>query len=482
MPVPVISVAQMRAWEQASWAAGRSPEAVIARAGAQVARLARQMTCPATRILVLAGKGHNGDDARQAVPHLGARPVEIIDATSPAAAAAAFEAARARSPGLIIDGLFGIGLNRALEPAWIDLIERVNRSGIPVLAVDTPSGVDADTGENRGAALRAQATLSLGAPKRGLLAPAGVSCVGRLEVAPDIGLIPCPFPRGDTEVPLQWILPEDLRGFPPARYTAGHKGVFGHLGILAGSVGYHGAAVLAARGAQRAQPGLITLSCQPAAYIPIASQLQAVMTQPWTTDFETGPFTAVLAGPGLAAADIPETIRSEVRRLWSTLDQPMVVDASALDWLWPDPFPEGAIRVITPHPGEAARLLRTTAAEIQSNRPRALRELSAHFGDCWVVLKGHQTLVGRFTGDVYVNSSGNPSLGQGGSGDILGGYIAGWLAQPALRSGPLGALLHSVWQHGAAADHLAARGRWIIEELPALLGASLLAQNLPEPV
>lgn len=335
-----------------------------------------------------------------------------------------------------------------------------------------PSGVDADTGEVHGAALRAWLTLTLAAPKRGLLAPSAIPYVGRLEVAPEIGLVPCPFQRGETDLPLLWLLPEDLDGFPPRRFVAGHKGVFGHLGILAGSVGYHGAAVLTARGAQRAQPGLITLYCQPGAYAPIASQLQAVMVRPWTVEPEFQMFSAVLAGPGLAAGDVPDPVRSEVRRLWSTLAQPMVVDASALDWLRPDPFPEGAIRVITPHPGEAARLLHTTAAEIQSNRPRALRELSAHFGDCWVVLKGHQTLIGRFTGEIHVNPSGNPYLAQGGSGDVLAGYIAGWLAQPPAQGDPLTALRYAVWEHGAAADRLSEwRPQWVVEELAAELGA-----------
>ena len=466
MPIPVISVGQMREWEQATWAAGQTKETVIACVGELVARRALKMTRETDYVLVLAGKGHNGDDARMARPHLEERRVELLEVADPAAALPQLMELLRQQPALLIDGLFGIGLNRPLDAAWVQFIEAMNQSGVPTLAVDVPSGLDADSGEMQGAAVRATVTLTLGAAKRGLVTVAAARQVGRLEVAPDIGLIPCPLRRGDTPEPLQWTLPEDLSGFPPPRFAAGHKGMYGHLGIVAGSLGYHGAAVLAARGAQRARPGLITLCCQPGVYGPVATQLQAVMVRPWNSELVGNDLTGVLAGPGLAAKDIAEPVRSEVRRLWTTLPQPMVVDASALDWLRPDPFPEGAVRVITPHPGEAARLLRTTAAEVQSNRARALRQLSAHFGDCWVILKGSQTLIGRFTGDIHVNPTGNAELAQGGTGDILAGYCAGWLAQFSQRAHPLPALRYAVWQHGAAADRLSARGRhWVVEEL-----------------
>ena len=122
--------------------------------------------------------------------------------------------------------------------------------------------------------------------------------------------------------------------------------------------------------------------------------------------------------------------------------------------------------VITPHPGEAARLWGTTADKIQANRVQALRDLSQKFGGCWVILKGHQTLIGRATGGVIVNSSGNPHLAQGGSGDLLGGFITGLLAQSALQEDPCRTLSYAVWQHGAAADELQANGNhWTIEDL-----------------
>ncbi len=150
----------------------------------------------------------------------------------------------------------------------------------------------------------------------------------------------------------------------------------------------------------------------------------------------------------------------------------MVADASALDWLAAQPtLPKDAIRVLTPHPGEAARMLNVAARQVQADRPRAVREISKRFGDCWVVLKGHQTLVGRSEGEIFVNPSGNPHLAQGGSGDVLAGFMAGLLAQPALQADAGRTIRYAVWQHGAAADELQARrANWIVEDLMAELG------------
>src|SRR5262249_387967 len=148
----------------------------------------------------------------------------------------------------------GIGINRPLDERWQGLIRLVNESRIPVLAVDVPSGLNAETGQPEGAAIRAAVTLTVGAPKAGMLLQPAWPYAGRLEVATDVGLVKCPF---TSEV--NWIQPEDFRRFPPARSVAAHKGDFGHVNIFAGSLGYHGAAVLTARGAQHAHPGLVTL-------------------------------------------------------------------------------------------------------------------------------------------------------------------------------------------------------------------------------
>jgi NAD(P)H-hydrate epimerase len=362
--------------------------------------------------------------------------------------------------------LFGIGLNRPLEAPWRALIDAINQSNLRVLSVDVPSGLNADSGQVEGAAVRADITLTIGAPKRGLLAAA--QWVGRLEVAAEVGLIPCA-----QESELSWTLPEDFADWPPRRPVEGNKGIFGHLTIIAGSLGYHGAAVLAARGALRAQPGLVTVEPQPSVYVPVAAQLQAAMVRPWSASQDLpGKCSAILFGPGLAQKALPSALKKCLQSLWKTFPGAMVVDASAMDWLLPGSAPPAGLRVVTPHPGEAGRLLGLTAAEVQADRVSALRAISKRLGNCQVVLKGNWTLVGSADGKLFVNGSGNPFLAQGGSGDLLGGYLAGLLAQPACQREALTAIRYAVWQHGAAAD--AASGRkdnWTLEELVEELGA-----------
>jgi NAD(P)H-hydrate epimerase len=484
MPVPVISVAQMREWESATWAAGQTEAEVIRRVGKKIARRVRKLTRSDDLVLILAGKGHNGDDARAAAEHLENRRVEIIGATDPEVALADFQRRtgvapvsdisvsdgdrRDACPTLIIDGLFGIGLNRPLDDGWKKFITAVNVSKIPVLSVDVPSGLNADTGETFGTAIEAAVTVTVGAPKTGMLAQAAWPFVGRLEVAGDVGLIPCPL---DGE--LQWTLPDDFENFPPRRAVAGHKGTFGHLAIVAGSLGFHGAAVLATRAAQRAQPGLVTLFTQENVYHAVASQLQSAMVKLWTPDIKLlEDASGALIGPGLAALDVTEQMKAIIRRFWRDWQLPVVVDATALDWLAAQQtMARNAVRVVTPHPGEAARMLNTTVAWVQADRSRALREISRRFGNCWVVLKGHQTLVGRAEGKIFVNSSGNPHLAQGGSGDALAGFIAGLLAQPALQADVEKTIRYAVWQHGAAADELQTkRANWVVEDLVSELG------------
>jgi NAD(P)H-hydrate epimerase len=181
--------------------------------------------------------------------------------------------------------------------------------------------------------------------------------------------------------------------------------------------------------------------------------------------------TAILFGPGLAADRLPQALKRELRAHWKNFAGPMIVDATALDWLQPGGATASTVRVITPHPGEAGRLLGITAKEVQADRVSALRQLSRRFGDCYVVLKGNHTLVGCAGGGIFINSSGNPFLAQGGSGDLLGGYIAGLLAQPACQQDPLTAIRFAVWQHGAAADQSSQlRCNWTVEDLALNLG------------
>lgn len=457
----------MREWEAATWAAKRTPTEVISRVGHLVTAHARQLTRAGDSILILAGKGHNGDDARQVVLNLADREVTLLNITDPSAGLREFMSLLSLPPALIIEGLFGIGLHSQLDADWIRLIDRINRAQIPILSVDVPAGLNADTGVPQGTAIRATCTLTLAAPKAGLLQTSAAAYVGRLELAPDIGLVAC---TATSE--LQWTLPEDFEGFPPPRPVSGHKGSFGHLVIVAGSLGYHGAAVLAARGALRAQPGLVTLRVSEPVYLPVAAQIQSAMVHPWKPNLPLHKSaTALLCGPGLAAPDLPPSLRSELARAWKELPLPMIVDASALEWLPTGRTKSKAARVVTPHPGEAARLLDCDVATVLEDRPAAVRELSSRYGQAWVVLKGHQTLMGRSKGELYFNSSGNPWLAQGGSGDVLAGYLAGFLAQPDLTPHAALAIRHAIWQHGATADRLTTDNpSWTLEDFVIQLG------------
>jgi ADP-dependent NAD(P)H-hydrate dehydratase / NAD(P)H-hydrate epimerase len=457
----------MREWEKATWATGQTEAEVIRRVGKRIAKRARKLTRSSDAILILAGKGNNGNDARAAGEFAEDRQVEILNITSPENDAPKVQDMVRRKFALIIDGLFGIGLNRPLDEHWQKLILTINGSKIPILAVDSPSGLNCDTGVPEGcAAIEATLTLTVGAPKTGMLAQSAWPFVGRLEVMEDVGLVPCPLASERN-----WILPDDFEHFPPRRPEAGHKGLNGHVVIVAGSMGFHGASVLASRAAQRAQPGLLTLYTGESVYNVVAPQLQAVMVGVFQPEMKFPETTsAALIGPGLHGPGVADVMRKTVQRIWRDSPWPVVVDASALDLLSPNVLSRAA-RVITPHPGEAARMLNSTSKHVQADRPRALRELSKRFGNCWVVLKGNETLIGSKDGDIFVNSSGNPFMGQGGSGDVLGGYIAGLLAQPALQGDVCKTLRFAVWQHGAAADELQARDKvWVVEDLVGELG------------
>lgn len=467
MPVPVININQMREWESLTWTSGQTEAEVIRQVGWKVAFHAGRLTRAGDFILILAGKGNNGNDARAAMEFLPDRRVELLNVTTPETDVRRFWELAEQQPALVIDGLFGIGLNRPLDEAWQNLIIAVNASKLPILAIDTPSGLNAETGQVMGAAIEAAITLTVGAPKTGMLAQEAWPFVGRLETLEDIGLVPCPF-TGDV----QWTINHDFNGFPPRRPVAGHKGSFGHLAIIAGSQGFHGASVLAALGAQRAQPGLITVFPQEEVYPVVASQLRSPMVSIWKPDIKYADTTStVLIGPGLAAPRSPDDLRIATRRLWRDARFPVVVDASALDWLAQHPLAAESIRVVTPHPGEAARMLNSNTKNIQANRLVAVREISRRYGNCWVVLKGHQTVIGRSSGEIFINSSGNPHLAQGGSGDLLSGYIAGLLAQPSLQIDPGKTIRYAVWQHGATADKLQqTRPNWTVEDLARELG------------
>lgn len=468
MPLPVLSVAEMRSLEDATWATGKTPEQVISRVGELLAQCLRQLAAPGSTIILLAGKGHNGDDTRACLPHLDNHIVHLVECQEPEAGLADWLRIASKAD-LVVDGLFGIGLNRILDAAWLRLIEAVNRSTAPIIAVDVPSGLSAETGTPLGGAIRASLTLTLGAPKRGLLVAGAERFGGRLEVIRDIGLVEVPH-NSEQQAELVWSSAEDYLNFPPRRLSASHKGTYGHVGIIAGSSGYHGAAGLAARGAQRAGAGLVTVLTPEESYLPIACQLQSAMVRPWRSahDLPEG-LSALVVGPGLASPSIPKDLMASLVELWRSAPLPVVADASALGVIGETRFPE--LRIITPHPGEAGRLLGLSPSEVQMDRVNALRRLSGHFGGCLVVLKGHLSLVGRDVGPITVNGSGNPGLAQGGSGDVLAGFLGGLVGQKHLQADLARAVAFGVWEHGAAADRLGLRRhRYSTEELATELG------------
>jgi NAD(P)H-hydrate epimerase len=468
MPLPVITAEEMRAWEASTWESGIAPVEVIERVGRVLAAELMRRTRSGDRILVVAGPGNNGADAKACVRFLTDRQVVVVDATEPVSATGQLQDELSEPPDWIVDGVFGIGLNRPLDPAWAGLVDTLNRFRSFRVSIDVPSGLDATTGAVLGTAVQADETWTLGAPKTGLTVPTASAFTGRVRLFPDIGLRGRPRASGG----LLWSVPGDFVGFPPRRPVDGHKGTFGHVTLLVGSQGYHGAAVLAARGALRARPGLTTLIVQPEILAVVAAQLSAPMVRSWTANLRLPEnATSVVIGPGLAAKDLPVPFRDLASRTWREHEGAVLADASALDWLPPRSGLSSTLRVVTPHPGEAADMLDTTVKKVLADRVGSLREISRRLGNAWVVLKGFQTLVGRAEGPVWVNPTGNPGLGQGGTGDVLAGFLGGLLAQSRLAAMPERTLAYAVWEHGAAADRLEEASRnWSAEELNAEVG------------
>ena len=465
MPLPIISVAAMRDWEERTWATGVTVEDVMLEAGKAVAREAEHLTRNNAEVLFLAGPGNNGGDVRIASQQTRNRDGVLLEFKEEPKSLDAVGEALGKSPDLIVDGLFGIGINRKLNENWQKLIDCINSSGCPVLSVDIPSGLNGDTGEPMGAAIKATRTITLGAPKTGFMQPTATSFTGCLVVAHSIGLL--------DELPASehyWVTRSDMYRAIPSRSQDAHKGDFGHVGIIAGSTGYHGAAVLAARAALRARPGLVSVYTP--AYAPVAAQLQSAMVHPWSKDTLSGigNCSAFIIGPGLAGPDVPEGLIAAARVIWSSFEEPVIADASALDWLANTAPHATAMRAITPHAGEAARLLGKTSNEINTGRTSAVRLLAEMTGS-HVVLKGRHTLIGNSQGPLMVNSTGNPGLAQGGSGDVLAGFLGGLAAQPALSKHFANTLAYGVWKHGFAADRLQQQsGYWGMDDLIEGLG------------
>jgi NAD(P)H-hydrate epimerase len=391
---PLYTAEEMRAAE-----AGHDVDAMMQRAGAAVAEELMRRWPDARRIAIHAGGGANGGDGRIAGEILRSQGRELVEDGADA----------------IVDALLGTGLKDAPREETAALIERINGAGVPVLAVDVPSGVNASTGEVAGAAVRADVTVTMHGRKVGLAVAPGRFLAGEVVVA-DIGLEPA-----QTESRL--VTPAILDQVP-RRAAGDNKYTSGHVVVVGGSRGMTGAPALAARAALRADAGYVTI-CAPEESIPVLETLvlEAVKRPLEQLDEAVGKAGALAVGPGLGRSD---EARALVRQLLAEAEVPAVVDADALFELeagaWPAP------RVLTPHEGELARLLGRDSKGIAAHRLASVRAAADTFG-CVVVLKGEDSLIAAPGGGVLVCALGLPSLATAGAGDVLTGITAAFLAK-----------------------------------------------------
>ncbi|ABZ84275.1 yjef family protein [Heliomicrobium modesticaldum Ice1] len=460
-------------------------------AGIQVAReVSRQFPggIRGKRVLLLCGKGNNGGDGFVSARHLvnsgaevklfllaserevrgdaltnltiyqrmGGKVYALMDPKDLNALRMAI-----LSTDLVVDAVYGTGFTGSTPELASRAFEIINEAGLPVVAVDLPSGLEADTGKIPSACLRATVTVTLGLPKFGLAVEPGASAAGEIVVA-DISL-----PREmieSTHIPRALLTEELCRSWLRRRPATAHKGDFGHLLIAGGQAGMAGAVVLAALGALRAGVGLLTVAV-PQTILPlVAPQVPEAMT--WSLPDQAGgltgqslqerdrsAFTATVVGPGLGRA------AERADFLLACLEGavgPVVIDADGLNALADNIDLLAAAKgpvILTPHPGEMARLAGCDTVAVQSDRAGVATRYAREWG-CIIVLKGARTLVVTPDGQVYVNPTGNPGMAAGGSGDVLAGIIGALAAQgfAAERAAALG-----VYIHGLAGDCSARR-------------------------
>jgi len=439
-------------------------------------------------VLVLAGKGNNGGDGYVIARHLlnrGWRIMTIVLAEETAVSGdaainlRAFQACggetvfapdaerlekvlrRCRENRLVVDALFGTGLTSEVVGHYARAIDWINDARMPVLAVDIPSGVDATSGSILGRAVRADLTATFALPKIGHHLHPGAGLCGALEVV-DIGIPAVLLAKGggrhllvDGDVACRLL---------PARPVTGHKGTFGHLLVVGGSIGKAGAASMTAEGALRSGAGLVTVACPASIQETLAIKLTEAMTEPLDEVEGALSLQALMAlqrltegkaalalGPGLGQA--AETF-ALVRRLVRESRLPLVLDADGLNAIAENPSvlrerPPGSV-ILTPHPGEMARLAGLSVAGVEADRIGVARQFARRHRVV-LVLKGARTVTALPDGRVRLNGSGNPGLASGGMGDVLTGLIGGLLAQGLT---PADAAVLGVYLHGRAADRL----------------------------
>jgi len=439
-------------------------------------------------VLVVAGRGNNGGDGLVVARHLKRKriPCEVAllgkreDLSRDAAAnLGAYQKARGKlceiaagagsgiderlkGKRLVVDAILGTGLSKEVGGLYAEVIDLINASGLPVVAVDVPSGLDSDTGRPLGTAIQAEMTVTFGYPKLGQVIHPGLSYVGELVVA-DIGI----HPEAAVEVcpRIELLEARDIGWLVPARDADSHKGTYGHLLVLAGSRGKTGAAALACRAAMRSGTGLVTLAGPRALNDIYASSLVEIMTEPLANspDEDLEPLddqqwarllerkSALLFGPGIG---VKPSCQSMLRWLLRHLELPWVIDADGLNNLAADLTGlrhAKSTPVLTPHPGEMARLLGTDTGAVNRDRVGVARAFACEH-HCYVVLKGARTVIATPQGRAFINSTGNPGMASGGTGDVLAGMLAGLLAQGLAVED---AVKLGVFLHGFAGDLVA---------------------------
>jgi len=510
--VKLVTSAQMRTLEQAAVAAGTSLDTLMENAGLAVAQEAwlQLGVVAGRRVLVLVGPGNNGGDGLVCARHLADWEADVLvyllrprpDDDPKLAAVRALDVPVIAAPDdvgykrlraaldgaeLVVDALLGTGPQRPPEGDLAAILghlrEARERPRPPhVIAVDLPSGVDADTGRAHGLAVYADTTVTLGFAKVGLYMLPGSEHAGRVEVV-DIGLPP----DAARDVATELIDNRWTKECLPARPKDANKGTFGKLLVVGGSADYTGAVRLAAEAAYRAGAGLVAVAAPDpvraavsvalpeAVYVPLACEHALDSAAAATVREALAAYDVLLIGPGLSqAAGVRDAAVDIVRTLPDAL-RAFVVDADALNALaaaadWPSLLVRPGTAVLTPHPGEMARLTRTSVAEVQADR-LGVATRAAHEWRQVVVLKGAHTVVAAPDGRVAISPHANPLLATAGTGDVLAGAIAGLLAQGAepFEAAACAVHLHALAAEDAAEAHdLADRGLLASDLLPAL--------------
>lgn len=473
----VLTAAEMREVDRRTIELGIPGIVLMENAGLRVVEFLAERFAPLAeqRIVVLCGKGNNGGDglaiARQLHTRLRPRELHVVllaaagDLKGDAAAnlrmlqacgwPVAHEIpAAARNASLVVDALLGTGIAGAATGRMLEAIREIN-GGFPlarVVAVDIPSGMPSDGGKPAGEFARADYTVTFTAPKIAQALPPNCDHVGELVVRA-IGSAPELY----QDIRLSLLEPAMIRELLAPRPRDGHKGTFGHVLVVAGSRGKTGAAAMTGMGALRAGAGLVTVASAKSAIAEIAAHAPELMTVPLAetpdgsialdADLEriAEGKTVIAMGPGLGS---DAAIAQLVANAAANFKQPMVIDADALVSL---PYGRGSesIRVLTPHPGEMSRLTGKTTADVQADRIGTARAFASERG-VTLVLKGQRTVLAFPDGRVWINPTGTPAMGTGGTGDILTGLIAGFLAQFPQKADQ--AVAAAVYLHGLAGE------------------------------